>query len=236
MHTVWGDPEGHAFASITALLLRHGLPAEMAPGIEQGTRRMRSILRLAPAAAISTVEEDQDLALGRHHYCVIWTPGHSDRHLCLLRDDGLLVVGDHILPHITPNIGYYPDSLPDPLGSYLDSLQSIAALPARLALPGHGRPFTEVAARANEIARHHEERSAQVRAVLAATPAGTSAAAVAQALFGARLRTQDDWRFALLETLAHLEYLRAREFVTCHALDGNPRYTLSDVPSRSVAR
>lgn len=236
LRTVWGDPDGVAFAHISALLLRHGLPAALAPGIEEGTRRMRRVLRLAPAHAISTVAEDDVLTLGRHQYRVLWTPGHSDRHLCLLRDDGLLFVGDHILPHITPNIGFYPDSLPDPLGSYLDALASIAALPARLALPGHGRPFAEVAGRANAIARHHEERSAQVRAVLATAHTGLRAAEVAKGLFGARLRSQDDWRFALLETLAHLEYLRVRALVDCATPDNSPRYALSDVPSRSATR
>jgi hypothetical protein len=55
---------------------------------------------------------------------------------------------------------------------------------------------------------HHEERGARILEALAGTPEGSDAWSVANQLFGARLRTPEDRRFALVETLAHLEYLR----------------------------
>lgn len=229
LQTVWADPSGAVFTKISAQLVRHGLPEELIPGIHAGTMKMLRMLRLPPHTAIHTVAEGDELAVGRHTYRAIWTPGHSDRHLCLLRDDGLFFVGDHVLPHITPNIGYYPDSLPDPLGSYLAALDAVAALPSRLALPGHGRPFPDLAVRAAQIRRHHEERSSAIRAVLAEMPGGANGVAVARGLFGERLRTPDDWRFALLETLAHLEHLRLGGVLTSAEDAHGVRYALSSV-------
>ena len=98
------------------------------------------------------------LALGDHRYQVIWTPGHSDYHLCLLRDDGLFIAGDHILPHITPNIGLYVGARPNPLADYFRSLERVAPLPART---GAARPWAAFAGLA--------ERAAELRAA----PRGT---------------------------------------------------------------
>jgi hypothetical protein len=59
----------------------------------------------------------------------------------------------------------------------------------------------------DELRAHHEERSATLMGQLAAHPAGAQAWELASALFAGRLRTSDDQRFALVETVAHLEYL-----------------------------
>ena len=54
----------------------------------------------------------------------------------------MLIAGDHILPHITPNLS--PDLIaPDfhPLESFLSSLARVEDLPVRRVCPAHGRPF-----------------------------------------------------------------------------------------------
>jgi hypothetical protein len=61
--------------------------------------------------------------------------------------------------------------------------------------------------RVDELRAHHEERSAILMQKLTAYPAGAQAWELASALFAGRLRTSDDQRFALVETVAHLEYL-----------------------------
>jgi glyoxylase-like metal-dependent hydrolase (beta-lactamase superfamily II) len=71
---------------------------------------------------------------------VIWTPGHSPGHVCLYdRERRVLISGDHILQHISPNIGWQPGR--DALGEFLSSLDRIAALDVDLILPSHGAPF-----------------------------------------------------------------------------------------------
>ncbi|HEY7834653.1 MAG TPA: MBL fold metallo-hydrolase [Ktedonobacterales bacterium] len=207
---VWGDPDLAAFVHTNAMYAAHGMPAAE---LERALRVNRGVARaifLPPRATVVPLADGDTLHLAGMDYTAIWTPGHADYHLCLLRADGVLIAGDHILPRITPNIGLYPEARPNPLRDYYESLARVRDLPVRLVLPGHGRPFANLAGRVDELRRHHEERADQTLAALAAYPSGANAYTLAAALFGARLRNADDHRFALVETLAHLEDLRAR--------------------------
>jgi len=172
-------------------------------------RRRRMVFALPPREVIQPLADGQHIAIGGWAYQAIWTPGHSDYHLCLLREDGLFIAGDHVLPGITPNIGLYPNSRPNPLLDYFGALERVKSLDTRLTLPGHGLPFPDLVGRAEAIRQHHIERGAALLALVREHPTGTDAATLARELFGARLRSIDDYRFALVETLAHLEYLRA---------------------------
>lgn len=207
---IWGDPALTAFTRTNAMYAAHGMPAAE---LERALRVNRGVARaiaLPPRSAMAPLQDGATVRLAGSDYRAIWTPGHSDYHLCLLREDGLLIAGDHILPRITPNIGVYPDARPNPLRDYYDSLARVRDLPVRLILPGHGRPFTDLAGRVDELRQHHDERAAQTLAALRTYPEGANAYVLAADLFGARLRTPDDHRFALVETLAHLEDLRAQ--------------------------
>jgi glyoxylase-like metal-dependent hydrolase (beta-lactamase superfamily II) len=210
LYRVWAEPDQASLDALPEMYAAHGMTSEQVARGRRLTERTRRMLRLPPRTAVRTLADADELRLGPHTYRVIWTPGHSDHHMCLLRDDGILFAGDHILPSITPNIGWYPHGRPDPLGDYYASLAAVRDLPARLVLPGHGRPFAGLAARADALRDHHEERAEQIVAILADAPSpeGYSAMAVAEMLFGQRLHSDDDRRFALVESLAHLEHLR----------------------------
>ena len=78
----------------------------------------------------------------------------------------MLIAGDHLLPRITPAVGLYPESRPDPLGDYIASLERVAELAPRLALPGHGDPIDDPAGRAREIVEHHRARLEETEAAL----------------------------------------------------------------------
>ncbi|HEX6800473.1 MAG TPA: MBL fold metallo-hydrolase [Ktedonobacterales bacterium] len=227
---VW-DPDGdmEIWDALSAMYAAHGLTPEQVGNVRAITGRIRHVLRLPPHEAVRTVRDGETLRLGEHDYRVFWTPGHSDHHMVLLRDDGLLLAGDHVLPHITPNIGWYPYNRPNPLQDYYESLAKVRDLPAALVLPGHGRPFADLASRADELRAHHEERATEVQAIVAAAPdgAGATAARVAQVLFGDRLRNDDDRRFALVECLAHLEHLRLEGQLARVERDGVVAYTLA---------
>jgi glyoxylase-like metal-dependent hydrolase (beta-lactamase superfamily II) len=117
--------------------------------------------------------------------------------------DGVLVAGDHLL-EITPTVGLYPESRPDPLGDYLSSLRRTIELAPKLALPGHGKLVTDPASRAREIVEHHRRRLDETAAALGAEP--RTGYEVSLALFGENLDASGR-RFALAEALAHLERL-----------------------------
>ena len=73
------------------------------------------------------------LDLGGRDVQVLHTPGHSPGHLCFWEEArGDLYTGD--LVYLDTLFAYYPSTDPE---AYLDSLELIAALPARRVLPAH---------------------------------------------------------------------------------------------------
>ena len=234
MQQIWGAENTWSLDATEDFYVRNGFPLAMSLESRARSQRLRSGLRVPSPEVVRSVEPETTIQLGAHSYQTFWTPGHSDYHLCLLRDDGYFFAGDHVLPGITPNIGFYPNARPDPLDDYLNALDLVRDLSVRLVLPGHRQPFTDLAGRVGELRAHHEERSAQVLALLAAQPDGQDAAQVAGALFGARLRIADDWRFAIAETLAHLEYLRRRDAVASEEREERVIYRVANGSANSL--
>jgi glyoxylase-like metal-dependent hydrolase (beta-lactamase superfamily II) len=102
---------------------------------------------------------------------VVETPGHSaDCVVYRLADAGVVFTGDTVLPHITSNPTLERASPDDPahrpLVAYRASLRRVAALPDSIACPGHGRPFTGLAGRCEEILAHQAERCDRVVSIL----------------------------------------------------------------------
>ncbi|WP_165966066.1 MBL fold metallo-hydrolase [Actinomadura sp. 7K534] len=161
---------------------------------------------------------DGDRLPGTGRLTVVHTPGHTPGHICLHDPDRrLLFGGDHLLPRISPNVGWHPMSGENPLGDFLASLDRVARLDpaAGLVLPAHEWPFTGPAARAKELIRHHDERLSEVKALL--VPGPRTAWDLAQDLTWSR-----PWeslvpnlkRAALGEVLAHLVLLLSAGEVT----------------------
>jgi glyoxylase-like metal-dependent hydrolase (beta-lactamase superfamily II) len=145
----------------------------------------------------------------------IATPGHTRGHLCYLHEGRrLLFAGDHVLPHITPSIGYEAETNRLALVDYLRSLARVRSLEVDLVLPAHGAPFTDLAGRVDELTAHHDERLALCAAAVGDGPA--TAAAVARALPWTRRATPFDALdlfnrlLATWEAIAHLELLVSR--------------------------
>jgi glyoxylase-like metal-dependent hydrolase (beta-lactamase superfamily II) len=130
-------------------------------------------------------------------------PGHADGHLGFLRD-GVLIAGDHLLRRITPAVGLYPESRPDPLGDYLASLQRTIEVAPRVVYPGHGEPIHDAPIRARELIEHHRIRLDDHVAALSPEP--LTAYEVSLQVFGNELAPTQR-RFAVAETLSHLERL-----------------------------
>lgn len=156
---------------------------------------------------IDTLTPGESLHMGGRDWEIIATPGHSDGHAILLdRRDGLALSGDHVLMTITPNIGRWPDAEPAPLARYLHSLAALSPLPIAQALPGHRAIITDWSGRIAELQAHHAQRLAQIQAQAAP---GASVFDVARRIFAFERFTPHEMRFAIAETLAHLEHLQA---------------------------
>ncbi|HEY4441057.1 MAG TPA: MBL fold metallo-hydrolase [Candidatus Elarobacter sp.] len=167
----------------------------------------------------------------------MWTPGHTPGHLCFFdRVTGKLFTGDHVLDPVTPHVGVWRDGRGNPLGAYEKSLHAVAASGAAGALPAHGEPFADVGGRVDELLAHHRHRERQILDALERGAA--SAAAVAAALpwrrRGDPFEQLPDMhkQFAVAETIAHLEHLRANDLVT-RDLDATPiRYAVAEAVQR----
>jgi glyoxylase-like metal-dependent hydrolase (beta-lactamase superfamily II) len=95
---------------------------------------------------------------------VIETPGHAPSHVCLFQPERrLLISGDHLLGRVSIYFDY--GYTPDPAGEFLDSLERVDALDARLCLPGHGRTFADVRA---HVVANQELVAERLEAILAA--------------------------------------------------------------------
>ena len=96
----------------------------------------------------------------------------------------------------------------DPMGSYLDSLDRVAALGPELVLPGHGPPFRDGARRAATIARGKRRRLDQVRELVEPRGERTVTEITAELFRGRATGAQR--HFAMAEILADLAFHEVR--------------------------
>jgi glyoxylase-like metal-dependent hydrolase (beta-lactamase superfamily II) len=132
------------------------------------------------------------------------TPGHAPSHVCLhQREHRILISGDHLLGRVSLYFDF--GWTPDPIGEFLDSLDKVQRLDARLCLAGHARTFTDVAAHieANRALVH--DRLARVREIVAEHGPMTAYDAV-PLLYGEPI-TQHNASWWLPETLCYLHHL-----------------------------
>jgi glyoxylase-like metal-dependent hydrolase (beta-lactamase superfamily II) len=114
------------------------------------------------------LEGGETLAWHPFRFEVIWTPGHAAGLVCLYEPQAhILISSDHILQHISPNIGLYARQSGNPLGDYLRSLQLVRGFQVTLVLPGYGGPFPDLKGRVDTSLAHHGQRLQEMEDVLA---------------------------------------------------------------------
>ena len=210
---VWGNP---AWSERLLDWFRlHGTPDDVTAELVGQSSVYRPFIRYQRDPILVEAGEQVD------GWQLIAAPGHADGQLCLLRD-GVLVAADHLLGRITPTVGLWPASRADPLGDYLAALDRTIELAPRIALPGHGDPIEDPTGRARELKEHHRARLAEAVASLTAEP--QTGYMLSFALFGADLPAAGR-RFAIAETLSHLERLVHEDAARRHEVDGAVTYT-----------
>ncbi len=165
------------------------------------------------------VADGTDLDLRTRTLRAVHTPGHTRGHL-IFHDAAaeIMFAGDHVLPHITPSIGF--EAAPNRLAlrDYLSSLARTLALPDARLLPAHGPVTGSTHERVNELLAHHDQRLAETHQAVQAGHA--SPYEVAKAIkWTRRQRLFSDLDLfsrvqAVNETAAHLEVLAVRGQVT----------------------
>ena len=198
-------------------LARHGMSAdEITEGHHaeeaSGRGRMGSWENVEP----DTLLNDGELfTFDDWEFEAVWTPGHTPGHLCMFeRRHRLMLTGDHVLPHISPNVSLNSDQEgTSPLADFRRSLERIAGYDSALGLPAHEFTIANLPGRCRELLHHHDDRLDEVVAAVAVAPAevGATAREVAERV---RWNTGAFTDFPLMmqrsaigETLAHLQLL-----------------------------
>lgn len=180
---------------------------------------------------------DRDIAidLGSRQLDALSTPGHTQGHYVFAdQAGGLLFAGDHVLPTITPSIGFEPAWVQQPLRDFLDSLRKVRALPDLKLLPAHGPVAESTHTRIDELLLHHDDRLVKCEEAIAGG-ARTAWEVAGELPWTRRNRQRDDLGpfdivMAAFETLAHLELLALQGRASRTETDGVARF---DVPTTS---
>jgi glyoxylase-like metal-dependent hydrolase (beta-lactamase superfamily II) len=207
---------------IAFLLEKHGVPeADLQP---LGSASMPILKMVAITLPDHVLYGGEIISTGVFNLEVIWTPGHSPGHICLYEPQNqLLFCGDHILPNITPNVGYHVLSGDNPLGDYLSSLHKLAHLSVDRAHPGHENSFSDLRGRIKSILEHHIQREAEIKNLI--DHQVSNSYEISRRLTWSLNLPWEQFdplqkRFAITETIAHLEHMRW-EGKICKTLKNN---------------
>lgn len=185
----------------------HGVAdAEAIEKIKGRTHYYSSLVPKLPAQ-YRRLMDGNVLRIGAHDWTCHAGYGHAPEHISLHSESlAVLISGDMVLPRISTNVSVFdlePEANPLPL--YLASIAHMKALPVdTLVLPSHGRPFSGLHTRVDQLTQHHDDRFAEVMAACAEAP--QSAFDLLPVLFKRKLDLHQT-TFAMGEAIAHLHAL-----------------------------
>lgn len=194
-----------------AIMRRHGVPDDLATalaGVGSAFRAFGSSGRVT-----HPLSDGDELVLAERTFTVLHRPGHSPSDTLFWdRARGMLIGGDHLLPHISSNplvsrpLGAGSDAeRPHALVDYLASMRATRELPLELILPGHGDPFADHVNLIDERFRMHERRAQKLLRMLA--PGPLTAYDLATQMWGNVAVTQA--YLTISEVLGHMDLLVA---------------------------
>ncbi len=186
--------------------------------------------------AVHRLEHPDDWIAGGERFQVgdrrleaISTPGHTRGHVVFAdHEAGLLFAGDHVLPHITPSIGFEVNPPVLALRDYLGSLRMVRAMPDMRLLPAHGPVEESVHARVDALLAHHAKRLDAMARVLRA--GWRSPYEVARQVGWTRRNRRLDeldlfnQMLAVFETVLHLDLLVAQGIAVAKESGGVVEY------------
>lgn len=157
------------------------------------------------------------ISCGGYRLRCIQVPGHTPGQMCYwLEEEGAMLLGDHVLFDITPNITNW-EGVDDSLGNYLDSLRAIRAYDVALPLPGH-RGRGAFRARIDDLLAHHEHRLAEALEVVKKYPGNTAYFLAGHMTWKIRANSWEEFPlaqkwFAVGECASHMDYLKRRDLI-----------------------
>ncbi len=210
-------------AKIASQMVKYGITEEQGKKVVQFFTYWPQFLNYQKPDIIL---KDKDIILDNLE--VIWTPGHSFGHICILDSKKKhLFSGDHILSRITPHIGnfivndfliekYNNFDFNNILKYYLNSLDRIDKLNPQIIFPAHQEVIFNPHERIMAIKEHHKNRLNEILEVIKEKP--LTPFEISQIHFGTDLDEINSY-MALSEVLGHLYYLEDEEKV--HKIEKN---------------
>jgi glyoxylase-like metal-dependent hydrolase (beta-lactamase superfamily II) len=200
-----------------AFFARHGLtdPDALAQ-VRARTNHYGSLVPQVPGR-YRRLMDGNVLSIGGRRWRCIAGYGHAPEHMALhCEENNVLISGDMVLPRISTNVSVIdiePEA--DPLPLFLASLDAMRPLPAAtLVLPSHGKPFTGLHTRIDQLHAHHADRLAEVLAACTERPC--HAAELLPLLFKRKLDLHQT-TFAMGEAVAHLHALAGQGHLRAQA-------------------
>ena len=221
-----GEQRAHRWDGLTARFADEGFPPDLLADMEH-TNPARS---MAPpeSGRYESLTDGQVLEAGGFALRCLLMPGHTPGQMCFwLEKEGLMLLGDHVLFDITPNITAWP-ALPDALGAYLESLDRVRAYAPVRALPGHRGPG-DLAARVDQLKEHHRLRLEEALKAVREHPGAGAYELAGYMTWKIRARNWEEFPvaqkwFAVGECMSHLDRLVAQGRVACRTEGGRNRY------------
>jgi glyoxylase-like metal-dependent hydrolase (beta-lactamase superfamily II) len=192
------------------LYQQFGVPQEyLAPTINE----MKKNLRYSSECSLAGHLLENDVPFGLEGWRVLETHGHAQGHIALWREeDGVLIGGDVLLAHISPNPLLEPPypgetERPKPQLQYNQTLKKLQEYPISLVYAGHGQDFTGTGPLIdNRLSRQHD-RAMKVKSMVKEKP--KTAFEICQSLFPTVY--QKELNLTISETAAQLDYLMSLE-------------------------
>jgi glyoxylase-like metal-dependent hydrolase (beta-lactamase superfamily II) len=197
------------------IMLRHGVPAELATALGAVGDAFRAFGSSGPVSI--PMRDGDELTLRDRTLTALHRPGHSPSDTVFWDERRqLLIAGDHLLSRISSNplitrpLGITGPFDPAPerphaLVDYIASMHRTRELPATLVLGGHGPPMLDHVALIDERFRQHARRARKLRRLL--EPGPLTAYDLATRMWGNVAVTQAF--LTISEVLGHLDLLIA---------------------------
>jgi glyoxylase-like metal-dependent hydrolase (beta-lactamase superfamily II) len=207
--------------------LAHTIEIARAGGVPERTLvRYLEQIKGAPTGIAAAVTPDHELVNGvtvdsdLGAWSVYETPGHAPSGICLFQAERrILISGDHLLGRIS--LYYDFGWTRDPITEFLNSLDLVDALDARLCLSGHGKPFADVRAHVTATKAAVADRLAATRAALDRRP--RTALELVPTIYGEQLTPATaNWR--LTEALCVLQHLALEGLAARESDDSTERW------------
>jgi len=198
---------GRRSAEAMQFFLEHGVPLQRIVKVPSPGEFWAQLYD--PVAPDHFIDDGDVVHVGDFEIRVISTPGHTPGHCVMyLAQQRVMIVGDHLLPKITPHVGVFPGGPTNPLADFLASQEKVQGFDVNLVLPAHGGTFHDHRHRAGQIIQHHHYRMQEMLDIVRARP--RTAYEVASRAFAFDIDAPFTIQIpATFETLAHLEYLRS---------------------------